>query len=391
MSSRDMMPPPPTMQIQQRREMPSKAAGLSMPRVTQHQEAYDDNVNVSASQHRAREVERSSRPVESRAQESWNPRTRLRPTATNHHYRNHQDQSQSHFVRQQPHSFAAVDRQEESSLDPVHRQVIEQPVFVSQSRWPQSFERDNPFTHTRDGTDRPNQQRQMREPLRPIQVNGIGLQTPKRTSYFQTGPKAALSPYRASQPNAGAISSPFFQRDAGTSHTTSRNRPPPARGGDMSQRRGQRGLQLGATGNSLWLHESNSPANSQSRPGFQPQLQPPSEYGHFQSAPSVATLPYRGLSTASQTSGDLRSHYNNQAYASASRQPLTATQHIPASCGRITLPPSKSGSQDYELSSIRGLRGGYPQRTEGFPSYQSPEYTGSRPLFSAASRRSVRR
>jgi hypothetical protein len=385
-----MMPPPP-MQIQQRREMPSKTTGLSVSRITQHQEAYNDNTNAPISQHRDREMERSSRPVESRAQDLSNLTMRFRPTPTDQHYQNHQHQSQSQSARQQPHPLDTVDRQEESSFDPTHRQVIEQPVFASQPRWPQSFEGDDLLTHTRGEADQQYQTRQNRQPLRPIHVNGIGLQTSKRTSYVRTGPKVVLSPVRASQPTAGSISSPFFQRDAGISHIKSRHRPPPARGGDVNQARGQRGSRLGATGNSQWLHESDSPSKSQSRSGFQPRFQPSSEYGNFQSAPPVAALPYRGLSTASHASGDMRSHYNNQAYVSSSRQPLAGRQHIPASRGRITLPPSKSGLQDYELSSVPGLRGGYPQRAEGFSSYQDSGYTGSRPPFSAASRRSVRR
>jgi hypothetical protein len=360
MSSRDMMPPPPV-QIQQRREMPSKPAGLSMPRVTQHQEAYDENINLPKSQHRTREMERFSRPVKSRAQDLSNPTMRLRPTAVDQPYHNHQHQPQSQFVRQQPRSLAMVDRQEQSSFVPMHSQIIEQPAFASQPRWSKSFEEDDPFTRTRGEAGQQHHARQNRQPLQPIHVNGIGLQTPKRTSHIQTGPKATLSPLRASQPTAGSINSPFFQRDTGISHVTSRHRPPPARGGDLIQ------------------------------PRFQPRFQPSREYGNFQSGPSVATLPYRGLSTASQASGDMRSHYNNQAYATSSRQPLAEQRHVPASRDRITLPPSKSSSQDYELSSIRGLRGGYPQRAEGFSSYQNSGYIGSRPLFSAASRRSVRR
>jgi hypothetical protein len=390
MSSRDMMPPPPV-QIQQRREMPPKPAGLSVPRTTQHQEAYDDNNNPPKSQHRTREMERFSRPVESRAQDLSNPTMRLHPTAVDQLYHNHQHQPQSRFVRQQPRSLAMVDRHEESSFVPMHSQVIEQPAFASQPRWSQSFEEDDPFTHTRGEAGQQHHSRQNRQPLQPIHINGIGLQTPKRTSHIQTGPKAALSPFRASQPTAGSISSPFFQRDAGVSHITSRHRPPPPRGGDVNQTREQRGFQLGATGNSQWLHESDSPSKSQGRSGFQPRFQPSKEHENFHSAPSVATLPYRRLSTASQVSGDMRSHCNNQAYVTSSRQPLAERQHIPASRGRVTLPPSKTGSQDYELSSIRGLRGGYPQRAEGFSSYQNSGYTGSRPLFSAASRRSVRR
>jgi hypothetical protein len=388
MSSRDMMPPPPV-QIQQRREMPTKLAGLSVPTMTQHQKAYDDYINPPVSQHQTMEMERSSRPVESRAQNVLNQ------TGGDQPYHNHQHQPQSQFVRQQPRSLAMMGRQEQSSSLPTHSQVIEQPAFASQPRWSQSFEEDDPFTHTRGEAGQQHQSRQNRQPLQPIHVNGIGLQTPKRTSYIHTGPKAALSPFRASQPAAGSISSPFFQRDAGISHITSRHRPQPARGGDLNQTREQRGFQLGAIGNSQWLHESDSPSKFQSRSGiqprFQPRFQPSREYGNFQSGPSVATLPYRRLSTASQASGDMRSHYNNQAYATSSRQPLAEQRHVPASRDRITLPPSKSSSQDYELSSIRGLRGGYPQRAEGFSSYQNSGYIGSRPLFSAASRRSVRR
>jgi hypothetical protein len=389
MSSRDMMPPPPV-QIQQRWEMPSRPAGLSEPEMTQHQAAYDANINPPTSQHRTTEMGRFSRPVESRAQDLSNPTMHLRRTAVVQPYSNHQRQSQSQFVRQQPHSLPMVHRQEQSSFVPAHNHVIEELAFASQPRWAHSFEEDDPFTHVRGEAGQQHQSRQNRQPLQPIHVNGIGLQTPKRTSYIQTGSKAALSPFRASQPTAGSISSPFFQRDAGISQITSRHRPPPARGGDVNQTREQRGFQLGATGNSQWLHESDSPSKSQSRAGFQHQFQPSREYGNFQSAPSVATLPHWGLSTASQASGDMRSHYN-QAYVIPSRQPLAERQHMPASRDRITLPPSKSRSQDYELSSIRGLRGGYPQRAEGFSSYQNSGYTGSWPLFSAASRRSVRR
>lgn len=55
---------------------------------------------------------------------------------------------------------------------------------------------------------------------------------------------------------------------------------------------------------------------------------------------------------------------------------------------RITLPPSTARTHDYELSSVPGLRG---SRNNGAYTQRGTGYTDSKPLFSAAGRRSVRR
>lgn len=387
-SSRDMMPPPPP-QIQQHREIQSKAAPLPAPRATQHHEAYSQGPNVPFPRLN-KEMERSSHVTETRAQDLSNPPIRLCPTAVDRSHGNHRHQVNEPFVHRQSMPFATNDYPLETSFETRHSPVVERQAYASHPAAPQSFEQNDRFTNTRDEASQQQQRRQTREPLRPFDVNASGLQTPKRTSYLHAGPKAVLSPFRATQPTAGSVSSPFFQRESSTSHIASTHRPPP-RGGDMSQTHEQRGLQLGATGTSQWLHDSSSRSHLQDRSRFHPQLQSSSGYGDYESARPSVTLPYRGVTAAYQASGDLRSRYDNQAYGSSSREPHVGRRHDPASRARITLPPSKASSQDYELSSIRGLRGGYPQRAEGFSSYQNLGYTGSRPLFSAASRRSVRR
>lgn len=388
-SSRDMMPPPPP-QIQQHREIQSQAAPLAAPRPTQHHEAYNPDPNVPSPRRQNRETQHSSRPNETRAQDLSNPPVRLYPTVVDHPHDSYRHQANRPLDHRQSMPFATHDYPLESSFDTRHNPAVERQAYASHPAAPQSFEQNDGFIYTRHEASQQQQRKETREPLRPVNVNATGLQTPKRTSYLRAGPKAMLSPSRAAQPTAGSVSSPFFQREPSTSHIASTHRPPP-RGGDMSQTHEQRGHQLGATGNSQWLHESSTRSNLQDRARLHSQLQPSSGYGTFGPASSSATLPYRGLTAASQASGDLRSRYDNQAYGSSSREPLVERRHVPASRARITLPPSKASSQDYELSSIRGLRGGYPQPADGFSSYHSSGYTGSRPLFSAASRRSVRR
>jgi hypothetical protein len=158
----------------------------------------------------------------------------------------------------------------------------------------------------------------------------------------------------------------------------------------MRQAHSQHDFQLGGTAIPQWLHESNGTSSVRDQFKLPTRQNLPSDYGSFEPPPSIATLPYQGLTAASQISGHPQSSYTRRSYASSMRPPVER-EFDPASRGRITLPPSKSSSGDYELSSIRGLRGGYPQRAGSFSSQQHPGYTGSRPLFSAASRRSVRR
>jgi len=383
-----MMPPPPP-QIRQRNEMQFRAPTLPIAMATQNHEAYHRSPNASTSQGPTGSIGRTKRPAENRALDMSNPPIRLQPT--NGSLARHMYNRQTHdpTTYDEPANVAAIDRPLESSFGVKQRPFVSQQGYMPQPTGSQPINRTCQFTHTRDSAVEQYPQSSTRQPLRPVYVNDTGLQTPKRTSYPRAGPKPFVSPLRTGEPAAGSISSPFFQRTANTAHIASRQRPPP-RGGDMIQGYSQHDFQLGDTARSQWLPEPSGTSNARDHFKLPSQQIPRSDHGYFEPPPSTATLPYRGLTAASQISGHSQPPYNSRAHASLMRPPVER-EFDPASRGRITLPPSKSSSQDYELSSIRGLRGSYPQRAGGFSSQQHPGYTGSRPLFSAASRRSVRR
>lgn len=386
MSSREMMPPPPP-QIRQRNEMQFSAPTLPAEMATQHHEIYDRSPSVSTSQHLAGKPTKQS--ADNRALDMSNAPIRLQPTNGNllRHVYNHQ--MHDPIAYDETANIATIGPPLESYFGVDQRPIANQQVYMPQHPGSQLSDRTSRFTHTRDTAIEQFPQRPTRQPLRPVYVNDTGLQTPKRTSYPRAGPKPFVSPLRAGQPTAGSISSPFFQREASSSHIASRRRPPP-HGGDVSQPHSQRSFPHGTTTKYRWLQEPNDMYNAQDRFELPVRQSLQSEYGSFGLPPSTTTLPYRGSTAASQTSGHMQPSYNSHAYASSLHPPLE--RHFnPSFRGRITLPPSKSSSQDYELSSISGLHGGYPQRAEGFSSQQQSGYTGSRPLFSAASRRSVRR
>jgi hypothetical protein len=388
MSSREMMPPP-SGQIRQRSEMQFRAPTLPVERAIQHHGAYHRVLSASTSQYPSKELGRTKRSADSRAPDMSNPPIRLQPTSqtqAHHVYNRHSTHPNAH---DEPMTFATSNRPLKSSFGVNQRPVVNQQISIPQRARPQPVNHTDHYVDTRDTALQQHWQRPTREPLRPVYVNDTGLQTPKRTSYPSVGPKPFLSSLRASQPTAGSVSSPFFQMDVNTSHMASRQRPPP-RGGDISQTRASHGFQLGATAESQWLREPSGSSNAWDQSRLNARQEPSSDHQSFAPPPSTATLPYRGLTAASQTSGDFQPRHNSHTYASSMRIPVER-QPISASRARITLPPSKSDAQGYELSSIRGLHGGYPQRVEGFPNEQQSGYTGSRPSFSAASRRSVRR
>lgn len=388
MSSREMMPPPPP-QIRQRNEMQSIAPTMPAAVTTQHHEIYHRSSNAPMPQHQTGSIGRSKRPTDDRAVDMSNPPIRLQPTNGNlaHHVYDPEMNDPSAFA--EPAHFSMMDCHLESSPRMNQRPIVKQQAHIPQSSRPHSKDSNGRFMHTRDMAIEKHPQRPTRLPLRPVYANNTGLQTPKRISYPNVGRKPFVSPLRAGQPTAGSISSPFFQREASTAHIASKQRPPPHRG-DMSQPYSQHDIQLAGNARSQWLHEPNGTSSVRDRFGLPTRENPLSDYGSFEPPPSTATLPFQGMTATSQIPGHSQPSYNSHAYASSMHPPVEK-QFNPASRGRITLPPSKFSSQDYELSNIRALRGGYPQRAEGFPSQHHSGYNGSRPLFSAASRRSVRR
>jgi hypothetical protein len=388
MSSREMMPPPPP-QLRQRNEMQSIAPTMPTAVTTKHHEIYLRSPNAPMSQHATDNIGCLNRPTDNRALDMSNKPIRLQPTNGDlaRHVHNPEMNDPSAFAV--PVDFAMIDRPLESSLRMNQRPIVQQQAHIPQYSRSHSIDSDGRFMHTRDMAIEEHPQRPTRQPLRPVYANDSGLQTPKRTSYPSVGRKPFVSPLKAGQPTAGSVSSPFFQREASTAHIASKRRPPP-RGGNLSQPYSQHDIQLEGNARSQWLHEPNGASNVRDRFGIPTRQDTLGDYESFEPPPSTATLPYREMTATSQISGHSQSLYNSHSYASSMHPPVER-QFNPASRGRITLPPSKSSSQDYELSSIRGLRGGYPQCAEGFPSRRHPGYTGSRPLFSAASRRSVRR
>jgi hypothetical protein len=383
-----MMPPPPT-QIRQRNEMQSTAPTLPAGMATQHHEMCHHSPDAPTSQHPALKMGRTNRPADNRALDMLNPPIRLQPTNGNLARHVYDRQTDDPIAYDDSANFIAINRSLDSSFGVNERPTIDQQIYMPQPSGSQPTDRAARFTHARSTAIEQHPQISTRQPLRPVNVNDTGLQTPKRTSYPTLGRKPFVSPLRAGQSTAGSISSPFFQREASTAHIASKQRPQPRRG-DVSQPYSQHDIQLEGNARSQWLHEPNGTSNVRDRFGLPTRENSLSDYGSFEPPTSTATLPYRGMTATSQMPGHLQPLYNSHAYASSMHPPV-GRQFNPASRGRITLPPSKFTSQDYELSSIRGLRGGYPQRAEGFPSQHHSGYTGSRPLFSAASRRSVRR
>lgn len=388
MSSREMMPPPPS-QTRQGNEVQSIAPTMPAAVTTRHHEIYHHSPNAPTSQHLTSNVSLSNRETDNRTLDMSDPPIRVHPTNGNLARCAYNPQMNDRSAFDEPADFAMIDRPSESSLRMNRSPIVKQQAHMPQSSRSHPIDSNGRFMHTRDMAIDEHPQIPPRQPLRPVYVDNTGLRTPKRTSYPNVGRKSFVSPLRAGQPTAGSISSPFFQREASTTHIASKQRAPP-RGADMSQPYSQHDIQLEGTARSQWLHESNGTSNVQDRFGLPTRENPLSDYGFFEPPPSAATLPFRGMTATSQTPGHSQPLYNSHAYASSMHPPVER-QFNPASRGRITLPPPKVGSQDYELSSIRGLRGGYPQRAEGFPNQHHSGYTGSRPLFSAANRRSVRR
>ena len=387
MSSREMMPPPPP-QLRRRDKVHSGAPPLPVERATQHHEIYDRSPNTSTSQHMTGEIDRTKSLVNSRALDMSNPPIRLKPTNINQAHTVYNSQMIDQVAYDEPSEFATINSPLGSSFGVIQRPIVHQQVYMPEPPGSQQTDRTGRISQTRNTRIEQHLQRPMRQPLRPVYINDTGLQTPKRTSYPSAGLKPFVSPLRTGRPNPGSISSPFFQRDASASQITSRQKPLPR--GDIFQTRAQHNMHLEATARSQWLQEPDDTSNVRDQFRLGPRHNPSSDYGSFAPPPPKVTLPYRESMAASQISGDLQPPYNTHSYASSMRSPAER-QFNPESRGRITLPPSKSNSQEYELSSIRGLRGGHPQRAEGFPGQQHQGYTGSRPLFSAASRRSVRR
>jgi hypothetical protein len=217
-----------------------------------------------------------------------------------------------------------------------------------------------------------------------------------RSPYITAGPRTSISPLKAGPPTAGSVSSPFFQRGVNAPRIASTHRPPSraGNGGFMREQFNQRDPPLEATGYSIRQKEPVTRDNifgAQNGQQFSNRMQSSSGYRSFEQAPSSSTLSYRGPTATSQAPREPRGPYRTRDRAPSLQYPITSKQTTTSPRGRITLPPSTSGTQDYGLANMKGVRGGFPHRADGFSASQHSGFGDSRPLFAPVSRRSVRR
>lgn len=399
MSNRDMMPPRP--QRLDRREVQPSVVASPRTRAPQHGEVYECSPKVSASRHSAQEsFLRPPQPAHTRPVQGQNWSTSSARRDVTAIYQPHQelDYQDGRFrTEEQPESFYRTAKYREDVGPPhasgfQHHFGQQHPAaqsVPSQEQYPTS--RISQTNASRSEGTLQYQQRPTRPPLRPISTDQTVLQIPKRSSYLNPGPQSVLSPFKASQPAAGSISSPFFQRDAGISHATSTLRPHP-RGGDIRQPQERQSGFSDVKGYPPSVDDPFARGDMSikfDRPYLPSRMQPSCGYLSFQQPPSSATLPYDRGTTMSQV--QRKPQYSYSRPQETLSQGAFANPPVARSRGRITLPPSTSSNQDYVLNRIRGLRGGYPRHAEGYATHHNPGFQGSRELFSAVSRRSVRR
>lgn len=372
-----------------RREKPTRAAHIPAPRSTQRFETSGGVQNVPSVLYSIKETQDPVPPI---VQNPETSRSLLGPrsAAIERPYAGYGLRMEGPMVHGSRELYNPGDKALASSFGESQGSVLDRPTYTSQFTGRPMIQRNDHFANAKDGVRQQDQLRDERRPLRTIQINSFDAHAPAHSSYHHANLEPISTPFKAREPTAGSVSSPFFQRNAGRSQI-SPIRPPPPRGKDVTKAHTRHEFQPVATGTTQWLYENHGLSTAQDWSTSSRQHQPSSHDDYSESARFTATLPHRNLTAASQAPDELRHPHGSQAYRYSSQRSFAERDQFPASRGRITLPPSQSSARDYELASIRGLRGGYPQQAEGFSACRDSGYTGSRPLFSASSRRSVRR
>ena len=239
------------------------------------------------------------------------------------------------------------------------------------------------------GTAQDQRETQSRAPLR---LHPITQDTRSFSMKHTTGlplQQRGLSPAKSGHGPPGSVISPFFSR-AKHALLPEATTIPPTRGSMMS------GISnfYSAPNTAQARPESRmgrpfvvESASQQSQPSPFVRPMPPSRYQQStRYAPPSRSfeLPYR-QSTAVPPTPRLRPPATGPASYQPSRNGSTANG---AYRNRITLPPSPARHHDYELTSAPGLRGSH---NDAAHTQRGLVYADSRPLFSVAGRRSVRR
>lgn len=378
------MPPPPTQRLQrQGAQSHADLRTLPVSKASQYQDIYDHASDIN--EDHCEPLQPQSQATQPRFTHEENPYDVATLSARYDHYAF--DQPYEDYLPRSHYSLAEDQRKALVSVSQ-HRNTVQhssRPIpYQSPNRQnlhspytsfqPGYYDQTNAASHSlREHQEWPARARQ---PLRPVPIDQNEPQTPSRASYLSPETEGVKNPLRPNQTTTGAISSSFFQRGAAASSSTV-DRRPPTRGSNTSKTSRLYGQQLCNSRNPQSYSDNVSEGTQhhdtlQTRSGFRMQ----------QRAPTKTTLPYRGHLNQDRMNGD-NAHFL--------QRPPQHPEFITSPRGRITLPPSSAGTKDTGLSSIRGVRGGFPQRNDNYLLQHQTGSSGSRPLFTAVSRRSVRR
>jgi hypothetical protein len=404
LSSRDEMPPPPIQRPPCREPQPT-VPSIPKTRAPQYREMYERGPATPKLRDTFQDLSvghtRPNQLSEGRSQD-WETQPYLDLNTQDQSNRDYEHHFDHRRADDRPMMFADVEQHREY-LEPTYAHDIRSSnghqTFHAQPDIPRGMLQENIRPNLpgrpqlREDTQQ-HQQRQMRYPLRPVQIDQSGPQSSMRSPYLNAGPMASVSPLKAGPPTATSVSSPFFQRGMNAPRNASTRRPPSRAGNGefMREHFSQHDSSRQGKDYSMRQKEPLTRGNTfGTRNGqqFSNRLQSSSGFGSFEQAPSSDTLSFRGPMATSRAPRDMQRP--PRAYVPPLQYPITGKQTMTSPRNRITLPPSTAGSQDYGLANMRGFRGGFPQRAEGFSASQHSGYGGSRPLFSPVSRRSVRR
>lgn len=239
-------------------------------------------------------------------------------------------------------------------------------------------ENDEASHRSRNFATRSSQQVQMRQALRPVSTYQRVPQTPMKPSYLNAKSIEAETRNYPGQTVTGSISSPFFQRGTNFRHLASASRPPTRRSNvsRTSELYGEQGRNFNRN-----LSQNEVGFAYQNRSDHSARSHLPAGSPAQKQIPTSATLPHRG---------DLRQDHVKRVHGSSLRNSPYEMEYTTSPRGRITLPPSP-GIRNTNLATIRESHEYFPRHNENYFAQQAAHYNDSRPLFSAAGRRSVRR
>jgi hypothetical protein len=403
LSSRDEMPPPP-IQRPPRREPQPNVPSIPNTRAPQYREIYergpatpklrDTFQNLSVGRYRPSQLSEGQT-------QDWETQPYLDLSTEDQSNRDYEHHYDHRRADDRTMMFADAEQHREY-LEPTYAHDIRssngRQTFSAQPEIPRGMLQENirpnlPGRPQLRGDTQQYQQSQMRYPLHPVQIDQSGPQSSMRSPYLNAGPRASVSPLKAGPSTATSISSPFFQRGMNAPRNASTRRPPRAGNGEfMREHFSQHDPPCEGKNYPMRQKEPVARGNifgTRNGQQFSNRLQSSSGFGSFEQAPSSDMLSFRGPTATSRAPRDMQRP--PRAYVPPPQYPITGKQTMTSPRSRITLPPSTAGTQDYGLANMRGVRGGFPQRAEGFSASQHSGYGGSRPLFSPVGRRSVRR